>query len=51
MNYGWGFDDDVLHWAFLNDNTLWNMEAGLGEYAYGDQNPNLSIFDGLGLNL
>ncbi|KAI1761671.1 fungal-specific transcription factor domain-containing protein [Hypoxylon sp. FL1150] len=38
-------DDNVLHWAFLNDNTLWNMEAGLGEYAYGDPNFNMSFFN------
>jgi len=50
-NDGWGFDDDALHWAFVNDNTLWNMEVGLGEYAYGERNPNMNIFEGIGLDM
>jgi hypothetical protein len=28
--------DDPLQWAFLNDGTMWDMEAGLGAYAYGN---------------
>ncbi|GJC79073.1 hypothetical protein ColLi_01911 [Colletotrichum liriopes] len=27
---------DLFDWAFLNDETLWNMETVLGEYVYGD---------------
>ncbi|KAK1998517.1 hypothetical protein LX36DRAFT_680993 [Colletotrichum falcatum] len=28
--------DDLIDWAFLNDEALWNMETVLGEYVYGD---------------
>lgn len=29
-------DDDLLHWAFLHDESVWNMDMMLGEYVYGD---------------
>jgi hypothetical protein len=29
-------DDDLLHWAFLHDESVWNMDLMLGEYVYGD---------------
>ncbi|KAK2008505.1 hypothetical protein LZ32DRAFT_539881 [Colletotrichum eremochloae] len=29
-------NSDLINWAFLNDETLWNMETVLGEYVYGD---------------
>lgn len=29
-------DDDLLQWAFLHDESVWNMDLMLGEYAYGD---------------
>ncbi|KAH8645932.1 fungal-specific transcription factor domain-containing protein [Tricladium varicosporioides] len=38
--------DDILPWAFLNEDTLWNMEAGLGDYAYGNPNSHMNLFDG-----
>ncbi|KAK2040108.1 hypothetical protein LZ31DRAFT_558151 [Colletotrichum somersetense] len=28
--------DNLIDWAFLNDEALWNMETVLGEYVYGD---------------
>lgn len=27
---------DLLQWAFLHDDDMWDMEAGLGTYAYGN---------------
>ncbi|TID00035.1 Protein STB5 [Colletotrichum higginsianum] len=36
---------DLLDWAFLNDETLWNMETVLGEYVYGDPSRHAG-FDG-----
>ncbi|KAJ5308813.1 hypothetical protein N7508_004192 [Penicillium antarcticum] len=29
-------DATTFTWDLCNDDTLWNMEAGLNEYAYGD---------------
>lgn len=29
-------DDDLLQWAFLHDESVWNMDLMLGEYVYGD---------------
>lgn len=37
--------DDVLHWAFFNDHRFGDIEAGLGEYAYGDPDANLNMFN------
>lgn len=37
--------DDVLHWAFFDNDTLWDMEADLGEYAYGNPALNPAFFD------
>lgn len=35
----------MFPWASLTeDNPLWNMEAGLGEYAYGDAGFNIALF-------
>lgn len=35
----------MFPWASLTeDNPLWSMEAGLGEYAYGDAGFNMAIF-------
>lgn len=35
----------MFPWASLTeDNPLWNMEAGLGEYAYGDAGFNMALF-------
>lgn len=34
--------EDPLQWTFLNNDVFWNMEAGLGEYAYGDTNASIS---------
>ncbi|KGO44871.1 Transcription factor, fungi [Penicillium expansum] len=39
-------EGSILSWDIFEDNTLWNMEAGLNEYAYGD--PPMSLyFDGM----
>lgn len=38
-------NDDVLNWAFFNDHRFWDIEAGLGEYAYGDPDANLNMFN------
>jgi hypothetical protein len=38
--------DDILQWTFLNDDTVWDLEAGLGEYAYGDPMATANIFSG-----
>ncbi|KAJ5812470.1 hypothetical protein N7474_008771 [Penicillium riverlandense] len=35
--------DSVLSWDIFEDDALWNMEAGLNEYAYGD--PPLNLLD------
>jgi len=43
--------DDLLQWAFLNDGTIWDMEAGLGEYAYGDPTANANLFNRFDFNL
>ncbi|KAF6813663.1 Zn(II)2Cys6 transcription factor [Colletotrichum plurivorum] len=36
---------ELFDWAFLNDETLWNMETVLGEYVYGDPNQHAGIPD------
>lgn len=36
--------DAVLPWAFLSDSTLWTVEAGLGQYVYGDPSFNVPFF-------
>lgn len=36
-------ENDVPSWDIFGDDALWNMEAGLNEYAYGD--PSLDFFD------
>jgi hypothetical protein len=37
-------EDSTLSWNIFEDNALWDMEAGLNEYAYGDP-PNLYLDD------
>lgn len=44
-------EDDILQWAFLNDGTIWDIEAGLGEYAYGDLTVNTNLFNRFDFNL
>lgn len=39
--------DDLLQWAFMNDETIWNMDTMLGEYVYGDPT-NSGFLDGVG---
>ncbi|KAH6689063.1 hypothetical protein F5X68DRAFT_268272 [Plectosphaerella plurivora] len=29
-------ENDPLQWAFMNDESIWNMDIMLGEYVYGD---------------
>ncbi|KAM5344649.1 hypothetical protein ACJ41O_013184 [Fusarium nematophilum] len=36
---------DLMNWALLNYDSLWNMESAIGEYAYGDPT-NSGIWDG-----
>ncbi|KAF5526975.1 putative transcriptional regulatory protein [Colletotrichum aenigma] len=36
---------DLFDWAFLNDETLWNMESVLGEYVYGDPDRHIGALD------
>ncbi|KAF0328559.1 fungal specific transcription factor domain-containing protein [Colletotrichum asianum] len=36
---------DLFDWAFLNDETLWNMESALGEYVYGDPDRHIGALD------
>lgn len=43
-------DIAMLHWGGFSDDWL-SMEAGLGEYAYGDPNSNWSIWDQLQLDM
>ncbi|KAL0931565.1 Zn(II)2Cys6 transcription factor [Colletotrichum truncatum] len=38
-------DSDLFDWAFLNDDTLWNMETVLGEYVYGDPTRQYGFLD------
>jgi hypothetical protein len=38
-------DGSVLSWNIFGDDALWNMEAGLNEYAYGDPPPTLYLED------
>ena len=35
-------EDSILSWDIFENNALWDMEAGLNEYAYGD--PPLSMY-------
>ncbi|KAK7453009.1 hypothetical protein Landi51_04004 [Colletotrichum acutatum] len=36
---------DLLDWALLNDEALWNMESVLGEYVYGDPERHIGALD------
>ncbi|KAJ5204375.1 uncharacterized protein N7498_005254 [Penicillium cinerascens] len=38
-------EGSVLSWGIFGDDALWNMEAGLNEYAYGDPPANLYLED------
>ncbi|OOQ83478.1 Zn(II)2Cys6 transcription factor [Penicillium brasilianum] len=38
-------DGSVLSWNIFGDDALWNMEAGLNEYAYGDPPATLYLED------
>ena len=38
--------EDLLQWAFMNDESIWNMDMMLGEYVYGDPT-NSGILDGV----
>ncbi|KAJ5948066.1 hypothetical protein N7466_001081 [Penicillium verhagenii] len=38
-------EGSMLSWDIFEDNALWNMEAGLNEYAYGDPPVNLYLGD------
>ncbi|KAF7716033.1 Fungal Zn(2)-Cys(6) binuclear cluster domain-containing protein [Penicillium ucsense] len=42
-------DGSVLSWNIFGDDALWNMEAGLNEYAYGDPPASLYLEDPMGL--
>lgn len=44
-------DNSLLPWDLLNDDSLWNMEAGLNEYAYGDPPATLYANDSLDLSM
>jgi hypothetical protein len=44
-------DGTTLSWNLFNDDTLWNMEAGLNEYAYGDPPATLYSDDPFDLNM
>lgn len=50
--YGdFSLNNDFLHSDFLNGDAMWNMEAGLGEYAYGDPSMYLQNFNGTNFNI
>ncbi|EFX06459.1 hypothetical protein CMQ_6780 [Grosmannia clavigera kw1407] len=40
--------NDLLQWAFLSDDTMWNV---VGEYVYGDPNETLELFNGFDFGL
>ncbi|KAJ5331443.1 hypothetical protein N7476_001226 [Penicillium atrosanguineum] len=42
-------EGSILSWDIFEDNALWNMEAGLNEYAYGDPPLNLHFDDSFDL--
>ncbi|KAH8889040.1 hypothetical protein GQ53DRAFT_690791, partial [Thozetella sp. PMI_491] len=45
-------DNNILQWAFLSDDpTMWSMEAGLGEYVYGETVPNFEAPQGFDFEL
>lgn len=44
-------DDSLLPWGLFNDDSLWNMEAGLNEYAYGDPPATLYANDPFDMSL
>jgi hypothetical protein len=44
-------DNSLLPWDLLNDDSLWNMEAGLNEYAYGDPPATLYANDPFDLSM
>jgi len=44
-------DDSFLPWDLFNDDSLWNMEAGLNEYAYGDPPADLYTNDPFDLSM
>lgn len=44
-------DNSLLPWDLLNDDSLWNMEAGLNEYAYGDPPATLYVNDPFDLSV
>jgi hypothetical protein len=42
--------DEMLSWAFLQDDTIWNMEAGLGRYVYGEPSIDPDMLNGFHFN-
>ena len=38
--------DEMLSRAFLQDNAIWNFEAGLGNYVYGEASLDINLLDG-----
>lgn len=36
--------NDTTDSLFFNDDLFWSMEAGMGEYAYGDPSLSFSLF-------
>ena len=44
-------ESSLLPWDLLNDDSLWNMEAGLNEYAYGDPPATLYASDSFDLSM
>ncbi|KAM0332351.1 hypothetical protein ACHAQA_002628 [Verticillium albo-atrum] len=38
--------EGLLEWAFINDESLWNMDMMLGEYVYGDPST-FGLIDGV----
>lgn len=40
--------NDLLQWAFLSDDTMWNV---VGEYVYGDPNETPEFFSGFDFGL
>jgi hypothetical protein len=43
--------DETLTWAFLQNDTIWNMEAGLGRYVYGEPIMDIDMLNGFQFNL
>ena len=44
-------DNSLLPWDLLNNDSLWDMEAGLNEYAYGDPPATLYLNDPFDLSV